>query len=184
MAQILLIDKELQMIFQTSDVSSCNGNIKDPIYCVLQKNKNTNKQTNKQNKKQTNKTKKNPKIYQQYCAIDFSSPPPPNFPCFSHFSPIFGKFFAVKGGNLTPLTPVTMPLSLPHYIISRKRMNFIFIYISVRFSQSFSNFFHSFSFKEQFNFVPKNVLEQKSISISNLCQAISKLCHYISNLFH
>ena len=37
-----------------------------------------------------------------------------------------------------------------------------------RFSQSFSNFFHSFSFKEQFNFVPENVLEQKSISIFKL----------------
>ena len=49
---------------------------------------------------------------------------------------------------------------------------------------SFSNFLHLFSFKEQFNFVPENVLEQKSISISNLFQAISKLCHYISKFFH
>ena len=55
-----------------------------------------------------------------------------------------------------------------------------YLYTIYRFSQSFSNFFHSFSFKGQFNFVPKNVLEQKSISISNLCQAISILCHYIS----
>ena len=48
----------------------------------------------------------------------------------------------------------------------------------------FLKLFHSFSFTEPFNFVPKNVFDQKSISISNLCQAISILCHCILNFFH
>ena len=35
-----------------------------------------------------------------------------------------------------------------------------------------------------FNFILKNVLEQNSIPISNLCQAILKLSHYISYVCH
>ena len=48
---------------------------------------------------------------------------------------------------------------------------------------SFSNIYQSFSLK-QFNFVPKNNLDQKSILISNLFQPISILCHHISYSFN
>ena len=43
--------------------------------------------------------------------------------------------------------------------------------INIGFPRVLQTFFHSFSFK-QFNFVAKSVLDQKSISISNLSQAI------------
>ena len=43
---------------------------------------------------------------------------------------------------------------------------YVKVYCYYRFSQSFSNFFHSFSFKEQFNFVLKNVLEHAKVDFN------------------
>ena len=62
--------------------------------------------------------------------------------------------------------------------------NWIAFYITVGFPEFYKHY--SFIFiQTPIKFRPKSVLDQKSISISNLSQAISTiLCHYISNLFH